>query len=487
MTGFAADALAVVNRYVRKAPRKTIPVSVVVVGRNYAPLLRDCLESIDRQEYGAKEVVYVDNASTDESINVARGEGVRVAVVGPQERNICACRNRGALLTREPFLVFLDADDVIPQGYLKQLHDGFTERRVGVVYPRHASIGLYESAGRGGTDPIRKNGGIYRENYIAGQSMVRRRALEAVGGWGKFPVFQDWELWLRIIEHGWWTQFLPKVVYQHRTHASSLTATFQNRMPWYQQVLRERPMTVFTPFGPGRPIRGDKYFKMLNSLGLNWDQTTLFFYDNTRSKATASMLRSYLADCPARNTVYMRDDTKVGYTGLDDRVMVMPERMGEMWTRATPAFQGAFVLSIEDDNEPERPNGCYRLYEGMAPDVAAVCGPYHSRPVVDHNRLLCLEWFTRQDGSLGLREIKKWPGDLPRQPTEGCTQIGATGVGFVLIRRDVLDGFKYPVGRLGNWCGQDFGVWRRVKDRGERLMCHWGVPAKHYYSPTEYT
>jgi len=460
--------------------KERLPVAVIISGRNYGQYLKDAIESVQRQTPGAREIVYMDNASEDDSVAVARASGVKVAVVGPVERNICALRQRGLCMTKSKFIVFMDADDVLPKGYLKALHDRFTERRIGLVYPMHTSFGLYESQGCGKNRPS-----VYRENYIAGQSMVRRRAIESVGGWGNLPVFQDWELWLRILEHGWWAAY-ANINYEHRTHAGSLTASFQNRMPWYQEVLRRRPITVFTPFGPGRPITGRRFFDMLENLGLDWDRTTLFFYDNTNDAERGKMLREYLANCKARNTIYQKDDTRVSYTNLHNRCMVMPERMAEMWSRATPHFSTPFILSIEDDNEPYEPNAARRLFEGMAPNVDAVTGVYYSRPIVDNNRLLAMEWQHRKDGSVGLKPIERFPGDLPRPPSDGCTPIGASGVGFVLIRKEVLQNFKYPVGEIGNWLGQDFGLWRHVRDRGNRLMAHWGVRTKHYYNAEGY-
>ena len=50
---------------------RDLPVSVVVVGRNYGRFLKDCLSSVIRQKPGPKEIVYVDNASTDDSVAVA--------------------------------------------------------------------------------------------------------------------------------------------------------------------------------------------------------------------------------------------------------------------------------------------------------------------------------------------------------------------------------------------------------------------------------
>ncbi|MGL4464099.1 MAG: glycosyltransferase family 2 protein [Planctomycetia bacterium] len=59
----------------------TPAVSIVVAARNNGPFLAECLDSTLRQTAPAREVVYVDDGSTDDSVAVARrfeSAGVRV-------------------------------------------------------------------------------------------------------------------------------------------------------------------------------------------------------------------------------------------------------------------------------------------------------------------------------------------------------------------------------------------------------------------------
>ncbi len=483
--GCGGQVLDAINRYCGKMKKETLPVSVVVVGHNYASFLRDCLESIEQQNPGPAEVIYVDNASTDGSVQVARDAGVRVAVVGPQERNICACRNRGALMTRQPFLLFLDADDLLRPGYVKQLHDVIKgDWRIGITFPDVNLFGLERHAKAGVKRDVSRSQ-LSRLNFIPCPSLVRRTAFEQSGRWDGLPCFQDWDLWLRVVNRGWLYKYVPEAVLDVRSHADSLTASYRHRTPVYQEVLRRQPMTVFTPFGPGGSVLGERYFTMIEQLGLNWDRTTLLFYDNTLNTSWHDRLRGYLRDSPARNTGYIRDDTLVTFYDAASRAAIVPERMAEIWMRASKMFDGEFVLSIEHDMEPEAPGAARRLYEGIGPDIAAVSATYRSRPANQVGRLLDFDWTSRS-GHLVLRPMVERPGNLPNPPTEGCTDTGATGIGFVLMRRDILDGFTYPVGQADTWWGQDFGIWRHVAELGQRLLIHWGVSVRHYSTPTEW-
>ena len=48
-----------------------VPVTVVVMGRDYGRYLGDCLASVGRLDPAPAQVVYVDNGSADDSLTVA--------------------------------------------------------------------------------------------------------------------------------------------------------------------------------------------------------------------------------------------------------------------------------------------------------------------------------------------------------------------------------------------------------------------------------
>lgn len=491
MEAFGIELLDTVQKFFgKRITRETVPVAVVVASRNYGHYLRDCLESVLRQEPAPAEIIYVDNASTDTSIAIARSCGVRIAAVSAKPVNICACRNRGAALTKQPFIIFLDADDWLTDGYVKKMHDVIShQRRVGVAWPQIETFGLIPRKGHS-----YKGQGYYsllRQNHIDTTSIWRRAALEEVGGWNYWPIFEDWELALRIVEQGWLIIEATGVWIHKRSHAGSLTAnSFQiseTRESVYQEILRCRPMTIFTPFGPGAPPHRERYFDMLNTLGLKWDTTTLLFYDNSHSSQTADRLKGYLRDSPARGQIYHKDNyRRKEFCSPSGRLTIMPQRMAEIWNRANDMFTGAFVMSIEADHEPYEPNAVSRLYEGILHDVDAVNGLYYTKGNYDGAWPLALEWYLEGDGATAARKPERFPGDLVELPRDLVVDIGLCGVGWSLIRRDALSGFPFLVGEGNRWIGQDFGLWRHVKERGMRVMMHYGVRIKHWQDAGNY-
>ncbi|WP_424533224.1 glycosyltransferase family 2 protein [Sphaerisporangium viridialbum] len=84
-------------------------VSVIVPNYNYGNVLAQCLKAVKAQTYSPLEIIYVDDCSTDDSVEVARSLGVRVLST-PRNSGVSVARNLGADHARGEVLFFLDSD-----------------------------------------------------------------------------------------------------------------------------------------------------------------------------------------------------------------------------------------------------------------------------------------------------------------------------------------------------------------------------------------
>src|SRR4051812_16000050 len=85
-------------------------VTVVIPCYNQARFLGEAIESVLRQTHRAREVVVVDDGSTDGTAAVA-ARYPDVQLIRQPNRGLAAARNRGLAESRGAYLVFLDADD----------------------------------------------------------------------------------------------------------------------------------------------------------------------------------------------------------------------------------------------------------------------------------------------------------------------------------------------------------------------------------------
>src|SRR5262249_20884922 len=85
-------------------------ISVVVVSYNSEKVLGDCLRSLDGR---GVDVVVVDNASADGSVDAARS--VRV-IANPSNRGFATAANQGAAAASGDVILFLNPDTVLLEG-----------------------------------------------------------------------------------------------------------------------------------------------------------------------------------------------------------------------------------------------------------------------------------------------------------------------------------------------------------------------------------
>lgn len=111
-------------------------VSIVVIGRNEGARLERCLRSVNaiKRPAGGVELLYVDLASTDNSVRVAQLLRARTIVVDESDLTAGRARNIGWRAVRGEFILFLDADAVLDPEFVVRALAAFEDIRVAIVW-----------------------------------------------------------------------------------------------------------------------------------------------------------------------------------------------------------------------------------------------------------------------------------------------------------------------------------------------------------------
>lgn len=97
-------------------------VSVTIVTWNSAAHLRECFESIERQDYPDIEVVVLDNASTDETVAILRDYESRWRIIWKQENTgFAAGQNEAMRAARGQWVLCLNPDVILSAGFIGNL------------------------------------------------------------------------------------------------------------------------------------------------------------------------------------------------------------------------------------------------------------------------------------------------------------------------------------------------------------------------------
>ena len=88
-------------------------VSVVIPCHNHAKYLGEAIDSVCSQSYAYKEIIVVDDGSTEDIISICEKYPSQVKYVRVEKVGLAAARNIGVQHSTGSYLVFLDADDVL--------------------------------------------------------------------------------------------------------------------------------------------------------------------------------------------------------------------------------------------------------------------------------------------------------------------------------------------------------------------------------------
>jgi glycosyltransferase involved in cell wall biosynthesis len=239
-------------------------VSILIPCYNARPWIAQCIQSAIDQTYPHKEIVVVDDGSTDGSPDVVRDFGDRVRFEAGPNCGSNVARNRLVELSRGSWLSFLDADDyLLPEKIERQMALVERNENVDVVYS--PVIEFIEKTGK--MYPLLIEDDDRFANYIRWSRfstialLWRKSAIQEVGGWNENqPVCQEHELLLRLFVAGKEFELLsePLSVYR-KAGESSISRRSPMRTLKHQMAL----LNKFEDFLVASGKLQDKYHRAL--------------------------------------------------------------------------------------------------------------------------------------------------------------------------------------------------------------------------------
>jgi glycosyltransferase involved in cell wall biosynthesis len=224
-------------------------VTVVIACFNYGRYLVEAVESALAQHGGSPRVVVVDDGSTEPTtLEVLDRLPPEVEVVRQENRGVCAARNAGLALVETAFALVLDADDRLRPDALEMLRVPLErDPKLGFTYGRMRFFGAWEGVLR--FPPYDPYALLYRHT-IGLSALARREVFEDTDGFDEeFLHFEDWELWLDALAHGWRGEQLDAVTVEVRRHGGSKLRVDRTRYRSAYRRLRARHAALYARAG----------------------------------------------------------------------------------------------------------------------------------------------------------------------------------------------------------------------------------------------
>jgi hypothetical protein len=230
-------------------------VSVLLTVYNHADLVADGIRSVAFAEWDDIELIAVDDASTDDSAAVIEATLAELPWLSAKlvRRSVnsglpASSRNLAFEHARGELLFILDADNsILPLGIPKLVAALDKDPEAAFAY---GIIEKFDATGPVGIesfldwDPRRLRYG----NYVDAMALIRREALEAVGGYSEAPALGGWEdyaLWLAMAEQGMSAVRIPDFIGRYRVSQYSMLSVIgiDHSTAW-TSLLRTFPRTM---------------------------------------------------------------------------------------------------------------------------------------------------------------------------------------------------------------------------------------------------
>ena len=452
------------------SPRRALPsVAVIVTSHNYGRFLDECLQSVISQTRRPDEVLVVDDASDDETHEVAArwaDWGVRYLRVECRDPRLS--RLAGVNATRSEFLCMLDADDWLSPDYLRAGLAEFDRYDVGLVY---SSVDFFGDWNYHRREPQNMDCQRMSElNYIHNGSLVRREALEMSRALelavDSARTHEDWVAWRLVLEQGWKAKRQPGI-YCYRRHGTNRTiGKYRWNTYFNQRALEVETITLFVPLS-GRALLWPRFREFLESQTWPHRQTRLFLLDTSQNEVFGAQVRRWLAESDYQDVRYLTES--VGPPGLADLPREGPTidlvRMAaaRIYNRLAREVCGDFVWIVEDDVIPPI-DAAQKLLQGFDEWTVSVAAPYRSRL---HEGYIA---WGEHAAPVRNRNI--------RTPGVGVQVIAGNGFGCVMLRSSVLKEAVFTCRQPPHF-DFDPAFYERLQGPGRKVKMNWDCPCEH--------
>lgn len=205
-------------------------VSVIITAYNYGHFLADAIESALAQTHSQVEVVVIDDGSTDNTPEVVSKYLGRIKYVRQQNAGLPRARNAGLAHASHPWVVFLDADDILCPWMIETALavQQTTEPRAAVVQ------GGWIPFDPSSPEPPRPNqsecqarpvgvSSLVLRNSLAPTALASRQVLLGLGGFDPGAGgADDRDMWIRVAtKHP--VVVVNALFYRYRLHSESMS------------------------------------------------------------------------------------------------------------------------------------------------------------------------------------------------------------------------------------------------------------------------
>ena len=234
-------------------------VSLIIPAYNEEKVIKKTLESMVETKYPRKEIIFVDDGSTDKTLEVAKEFKDRILVLHKENGGKASALNYGLVYAKGEIIVVVDADTIIGRNSLKEIVKGF-------AVDSHVAAVAGNIKVRNRVNWITKCQAL---EYLTGIQVIRRAfdrfgsitvvpgalgafrksCISGTGAYGKETIVEDFDQTIKLLKAGLITQGSVKAV-AYTEAPQSVGDFIKQRRRWYRgniQVLKRHSDALTNP------------------------------------------------------------------------------------------------------------------------------------------------------------------------------------------------------------------------------------------------
>jgi len=191
-------------------------ISIIIPAYQHRKEIEECLKSIFHQTFKDYEIIVVNDGSTDNILEVLEKYKNKIKIISQENKGAAAARNVGYANSQGEFILFCDADVILKPEMLEKLLNALKNNPDKSYAYSSFKFGWKKfKCGEFDAEKLKKI------NYIHTSALIRREHFPKFDE--SLKKFQDWDLWLTMLENNYYGIWMPKVLFKIKPRKTGIS------------------------------------------------------------------------------------------------------------------------------------------------------------------------------------------------------------------------------------------------------------------------